>query len=62
MIKEKINWEPTISIRDGMKITHKWIKERINFEILSGVDVSIYSKSTVVVQTTESLEKLNSIK
>jgi len=45
-----------------MKITHKWIKERINFEILSGVDVSIYSKSTVVVQTTESLEKLNSIK
>lgn len=30
LIKEKLNWEPTSKLYDGLKITYKWIEEQVN--------------------------------
>jgi len=30
LIKEKLNWQPSISLRDGIKKTYKWIEQDIN--------------------------------
>jgi len=56
MIKEKIGWEPSIAIRTGLKETYFWIKSQADAEKASGVDISQYGHSKVVIQTTESLE------
>ena len=29
MIKEKLGWAPSISLHDGIKATHAWIKEQV---------------------------------
>jgi nucleoside-diphosphate-sugar epimerase len=29
LIKEKLNWSPTMSLKDGLKITYQWIEEQI---------------------------------
>jgi nucleoside-diphosphate-sugar epimerase len=33
LIKEKLNWEPSMKLRDCMAITYKWIKEQVNLVI-----------------------------
>jgi GDP-D-mannose 3', 5'-epimerase len=30
LIKEKLGWEPTMSLLEGMKLTYKWIKEQVD--------------------------------
>lgn len=30
LIKEKLNWQPSISLKDGIKKTYKWIEQDIN--------------------------------
>ena len=47
LIKEKLGWEPTIQIKDGLKKTYFWIKGEIEKE---GGDASAYSKSEIVQQ------------
>lgn len=57
-IKKVLGWAPSISLEVGFKKTMDWISAQIEAEKKAGVDVSKFSKSEVVVQTTESLEKL----
>lgn len=59
MIKDKLGWAPSISIRDGLKLTYDWIKEQFDKEVSSGTaSAAQYASSTVVVQVTDSLDEL----
>lgn len=55
LIREKLGWAPSISIRDGLEKAYFWIKEQADAEAAAGVDIAAYGHSKVVVQTTESL-------
>ena len=55
LIKEKLGWEPSIAIKDGLKKTYFWIKEQIEAE---GGDATAYSKSEIVQQVDDSLMQL----
>uniref|UniRef100_A0A7S0VEM3 NAD-dependent epimerase/dehydratase domain-containing protein n=1 Tax=Polytomella parva TaxID=51329 RepID=A0A7S0VEM3_9CHLO len=49
LILERLGWEPTVSLKDGLKVTYFWIKEQIEKEkAQKGVDVTRYSSSHVV--------------
>ena len=56
LIKEALGWAPSISIKDGLKVTCAWIKSQVEADKASGLDVAALSSSKVVVQTTDSLE------
>lgn len=45
LILEKLGWEPTIKLADGLRITHAWIKSQLEEE---GGDASKYAASTIV--------------
>jgi GDP-D-mannose 3',5'-epimerase len=62
LIREKLGWEPLIKTEDGLKKTYFWIKEQVDTEKASGVDTAQYGSSKVVVQTTDSLEKVGNKK
>lgn len=55
MIKAKLGWAPSIKLIDGLRKTYAWIKSQIESEHAKGEFVD-YTKSTVVVQTTASLD------
>lgn len=57
MIKAKLGWAPSISIKEGVKKTCDWIKSQIQAEILQNISGE-YSSSEVVVQVTDSLDKI----
>jgi len=53
LIKEKLGWAPSISLKDGLLRTYKWIDEQVTKEEKQGVDVvSQYSASKVVTNLT----------
>lgn len=58
LIKEKLQWAPSILIKDGLRKTYEWIKEQVELEKATNVDVKSYSSSQVVVQTTDTLDGL----
>jgi GDP-D-mannose 3',5'-epimerase len=45
LIKEKLGWAPSISLKDGLKVTYFWIKEQLGKE---GGDAAKYASSTIV--------------
>merc|ERR1712029_58243 len=55
LIKEKLGWEPTIKISDGLRKTYFRIKGEIENE---GGDAVAYSKSEIVQQVEDSLMQL----
>ncbi|CAM9695829.1 unnamed protein product [Phaeothamnion confervicola] len=57
LIKEKLGWCPNVSIREGLAKTCAWIAQQIEAERAAGIH-NDYSTSTVVTQTTESLDKM----
>lgn len=57
MIKARLGWAPTTTIRDGLKRTHAWIKQQIENERAAGTTGN-YATSEVVVQVTDTLEVL----
>jgi len=59
LIRQKLGWEPLIPIREGLRETYFWIKSQIENERNNGQDISVYSTSNVVVQTTESLDQFS---
>jgi len=61
MIKAKLGWAPSISLREGLKQVYFWIKSEIEEEHKKGIFVD-YTKSTVVQQSTASLDKLSADK
>eukprot|EP00271_Cylindrocystis_brebissonii_P001262 TRINITY_DN1157_c0_g2_i1.p1 TRINITY_DN1157_c0_g2~~TRINITY_DN1157_c0_g2_i1.p1 ORF type:complete len:378 (-),score=84.66 TRINITY_DN1157_c0_g2_i1:488-1621(-) len=48
LIKEKLGWAPSMKLKDGLAITHKWIKEQLEKEKAAGSDWSEYHSSKVV--------------
>ncbi|KAL5988783.1 GDP-mannose 3,5-epimerase 2 [Asimina triloba] len=48
LIKEKLGWAPTMRLKDGLRITYFWIKEKLEKERSAGIDLSIYGSSKVV--------------
>lgn len=59
MIKARLGWAPSISIRTGLKTTFDWIKSQVEAEAADGKATSDYMSSTVVVQVTDTLDKLS---
>merc|ERR1712010_175755 len=45
LILEKLGWQPTVNLADGLRITYFWIKDQLTKE---GGDVSKYSSSHIV--------------
>jgi GDP-D-mannose 3',5'-epimerase len=62
LILEKLGWEPTIKISDGLKQTYMWIKEQIENEAKSGGDSAAYSHSEIVQQVDDTLMQLGNEK
>lgn len=58
LIKEKLGWEPTMKIADGLKETYFWIKGEIEREEKEGTKISDFSKSEIVQQVDDSLMEL----
>uniref|UniRef100_A0A7R9VCY3 NAD(P)-binding domain-containing protein n=1 Tax=Pseudictyota dubia TaxID=2749911 RepID=A0A7R9VCY3_9STRA len=58
LIVDKLGWEPTMKIRDGMHKTYNWIKEQVEKEKKEGKDTSAYGHSEVVQQVDDSLMQL----
>lgn len=58
LILEKLGWEPTMQIKDGLRETYFWIKEQIDNDTKSGKDASAYSHSEIVQQVDDSLMQL----
>jgi len=53
LIKEKLGWAPSITLKDGLGRTFKWIDEQVTKEEKAGVDVAAqYSCSKVVTNLT----------
>jgi GDP-D-mannose 3',5'-epimerase len=59
MIKDRLGWAPSISIRSGLKVTYDWIDAQVQAEKSAGGDASQYSSSEVVQQVTDTLDSLN---
>ena len=57
LILEKLEWEPTIKIIDGLRMTYNWIKGEIEKERKEG-NAADFSKSEVVQQVDDSLMTL----
>lgn len=57
LIKEKLGWAPSISIKDGVKKTYEWIKSQIEEEEKTG-QIANYATSEVVIQVTDTLDSL----
>lgn len=56
MIRDRLGWEPKISLAVGLRKTYDWIKEEMMKEKQRGFDISLYASSKVVVQSLDSLE------
>jgi GDP-D-mannose 3',5'-epimerase len=59
LIMEKLGWEPTMQIKDGLRLTYFWIKEQIDAE---GGDGAAYSTSEIVQQVDDTLMQLGNEK
>jgi len=57
LIVKQLGWEPTTSIKDGLRKTYFWIKEQIERERAEGKQED-YTKSEVVQQVDDSLLQL----
>lgn len=60
MIRARLGWEPLTSVAVGLRTTYFWIKSEIEKEASERKNVTEYSVSHVVQQTTESLDILQS--
>jgi GDP-D-mannose 3',5'-epimerase len=57
-IKKKLGWAPSIPVKVGIEKTYRWIESQIDKELKAGASMSDYITSKIVVQSTESLDKL----
>jgi len=58
LILEKLEWEPTITIADGLKKTYFWIKDEIEKVRKEGSEAVDFSTSEIVKQVDDSLMQL----
>jgi GDP-D-mannose 3',5'-epimerase len=48
LILEKLGWQPTVTLKDGLRLTYKWIKGQIEKEQRErGVDTANYASSMI---------------
>eukprot|EP00210_Caulerpa_lentillifera_P006757 g6457.t1 len=52
LILEKLGWEPTVTLKDGLHRTYNWIKQQIEIEKEKKGDISGLAKSMVVKTST----------
>lgn len=60
LIKQVLGWAPAIDLKSGLKITMEWIAERIAEKKAAG-GTEDYTTSTIVTQSTESLDSLTAL-
>jgi GDP-D-mannose 3', 5'-epimerase len=50
LILEKLGWAPSVSLADGLRVTHAWIKEQIDLDVRDqGLDAkAAYGSSSIV--------------
>ena len=48
LILEKLGWEPTVSLKEGLKLTYGWIKKQVAKDLAATGDVTALAKSMVV--------------
>jgi len=58
LIKQKLGWEPSIKLADGLKKLYVWMKGEIEKEKAKGVDISVYGSSKVVQNRTPDQTKM----
>jgi GDP-D-mannose 3',5'-epimerase len=58
-IKEVLGWAPSIKVEVGIARTYRWIDQQVEKEIAKGAKMADFTSSKIVVQTTESLDKLS---
>jgi GDP-D-mannose 3',5'-epimerase len=56
LIKQALGWAPSISLKDGLKMTYDWILEQVEKNKKAGGSVSDLATSKIVVQSTASLD------
>lgn len=61
LIKQVLGWAPSITLADGLHRTYNWIKIQLEKEKAAGHDISIYTTSKVVAQSTDSLENIGKV-
>ena len=49
LILEKLGWEPTIKLADGLKLTYEWIKKQLAAVSPNTLDVSSHAICSTVV-------------
>jgi len=59
LIKEKLGWAPSITLKDGLKRLYDWMKPIIEAEAATGVNIKAYAHSTIVQNRTP---EINTIK
>lgn len=47
LIRELLNWEPCISLEEGLRKTYEWIEQQVVQKVLNGCDASEYTQSQV---------------
>jgi len=52
LIRQRLGWEPSIKLADGMRKLYFWMKSKIEEEKANGVDISAYASSKVVANRT----------
>lgn len=61
LIKQVLGWAPSISLKDGIQRTYDWITKELEKEKARGVDISKLGKSTVVTQSTNTLDHIGQV-
>lgn len=52
LIREKLGWAPSISLKEGLRKTYEWIKTQVEKEKEQGIDISAYASSNIVQKRT----------
>jgi len=57
MIREKLGWEPSTKLVDGLRKLYTWLKPTIEKEKNEGIDISVYARSKIVTNRTPEQSK-----
>jgi len=60
LIKKVLGWAPSISLKDGLKLTYDWIKGEIAKDIAAGRNED-YLNSKIVQQSVDTMENLGEV-
>jgi len=58
LIKEKLKWAPSITLKDGLNRLYTWMKGEIEADKKKGVDIAIYGSSKIVQNRTPDENKM----